>query len=328
MSKEVWSFIETEKGKLHDTAPKMASEARRDSRLFNGLPCGIIFCPSTSLLQELGPYGMEKIYFFQVEGNLQPEILAENLCSLASQRHPEIILFASTPVGAELGARVAAKLGKGVISNCVDFELREGNLIARKTIFEGKASGYFTWLSDPPYIATINLDSLEAVKVGGKTRPEVVHEKFKKPATKTTFVKRWKLPLSEIDISEAPVVIGVGGGVDKKEFMGVIENLAELIGGVVGGTRIAVFNGLIPVERQIGATGKFINANVYIPIGISGSNRHTVGIKNVRHVIPINISKDAPIFKFAEVGIVGDLYEVVPNLVEFAKESTVLGGLR
>lgn len=328
MSREVWSFIETQKGKLHDTAHKMASEAKRNSRLFDGLPCGVFFGSSISLLQELEPYGLEKIYFFQVEGNLLPEILAENICSLAFKRHPKMITFASTPVGAELGARVAAKLGKGFISNCVDFEFREGNLVARKTIFVGKASGYFTWLSEPPYIATINLDSLEALKSNGSTRPEIVYEEFKEPAHKTTFVKRWKLPLSEVDISEASVVIGVGGGVDKKEFMEVVENLAELIGGVVGGTRIAVFNGLIPVEKQIGATGKFINANVYIPIGISGSNRHTVGIKNVRHVVPINISKEAPIFKFAEIGIIGDLYKVVPLLVEHIKESTVLGGLR
>lgn len=325
MSKEVWSFIEVDKGKLHDTAFKMASEAKRDSKLCNGLPCGVFFGPSVSLLQELEPYGLEKIYFFQVEGNLLPEVLAENFFSLVCRENPEVVLFAATPVGAELGARLAAKLGKGFISNCVDFEMREGSLVARKKIFEGKASGYFTWLGGSPYIATVNLESLEAVKVTGKIKPEIEHEAAVQPETKTLYLKSWKLPLSEIDITEAPVVVGVGGGV-KKEFMEVIENLAELLGAVIGGTRIAVFNGLIPVERQIGATGKFVSADVYIPIGISGSSRHTVGIKDVKHVVPVNIAKDAPIFKFAEIGIAGDLYEVVPNLIELTREMPAPGG--
>lgn len=326
MPQEVWSFIELEKGKLHDTVAKMASEAKRHSRLSEGKPCGVFFSPSASFLKELEVYGLEKIYFSEVKDNVTPEALADNFCSLISKWFPELVLFAHTPLGAELGARIAAKLGKGFISNCVDFEFREGNLVARRPIYDGKAYSYLAWLGNPPYIATVNLVSLEAIEEEQRIEPEILHEEFRELATKTHLVKRWKLPPSELDISEAPVVIGVGGGVDKKEFMGVIENLAALIEGAVGGSRPAVFNELIPLERQIGATGKFINADIYIPIGISGSTRHTVGIRNAKHTIAINIFKDAPIFKFAHFGFVGDLYEVVPKLTELVEELKILKG--
>ncbi|MDY6845299.1 MAG: FAD-binding protein [Thermodesulfobacteriota bacterium] len=121
-------------------------------------------------------------------------------------------------------------------------------------------------------------------------------------------------------ITEAQVVIGVGGGVEK-ECMVMIERLAELLEGTIGGTRVAVFKELVSAERQIGATGKFIDADIYIPIGISGSNRHTVGIRNVKHVIPINKNKSAPIFKFAELGIVGDLNKVIEHLIKILEKS-------
>lgn len=328
MPKEIWSFIETEDGKLHDTASKMASEAKRDSKLFEGIPCGVFFGPSTSisLLEELGLYGLEKIYFIESEDYLTAEILAENLYYLSSKRPPQLMLFASTPLGVELGARVAARLRKGFISNCVDFEFMEGKFTARKPIYEGKSYGYYTWCNEPPYVATVNLTSLEAVEADKRMEPEIVHVEYKGLQTRARLVKRWEMPLSDLDISEARLVIGVGNGVDRREFMGAIEELAELLGGVVGGTRVAVFKGLVPLERQIGSTGKFINADIYIPIGVSGSNRHTSGIRNVKHVIPINTHKEAPIFKFAELGVVNDLYEVVPSLIEIMKKELDVTG--
>lgn len=315
MVKEVWSFIELEKGKLHETATKMASEALREAKLIGGKPCCILFGSTDKLIKELQPYGVEKFYFFQTDKEITPEIKCENICSLARKYSPQFILFAHTPLGVELGARVAAKLKKGFISNCVDFEFEGEKIVARKPIYNNKAHRYLTWATDPPYIATIYLDSLEALEVDEKISPEIVYEELKIKPGKTRFVKRWVVPPSEIDITEAPIVIGVGAGVDKKDFMGTIKKMAELIGGVIGGSRPAVFNELITQDKQIGASGKFINANIYIPIGISGSTRHTVAIKNVKHVLPINIAKEAAIFKFAEFGVVGDLYEVIPKFV-------------
>ncbi len=329
MPKEIWSFIEIENEKLHRTALKMAAEAVREAKLLKGTPCGLLFghLSSMDLLEEISNYGLEKIYVINAGEDISPEATAGNLSSFISEISPELVLFASTPVGTEIGARIAAKLKKGFISNCVDFEFTKGKLGARKPLYEGKAHGYYTWRTDAPYLATVNVNSIEALKSDKKIRPEIIKKKITEVKSRSILAKRWEVPLSELDIAEARLVIGVGNGVDQQKFMARIERLAELLGGVIGGTRVAVFKGLIPVEKQIGSTGKFINADIYLPIGISGSNRHTSAIRNVLHVIPININKEAPIFKFAELGIVNDLYKVVPSLIEiFAKEKETAGG--
>ncbi|MDY6843757.1 MAG: hypothetical protein SVW57_06670, partial [Thermodesulfobacteriota bacterium] len=205
MHKETWSFIETEKDKLRDTATKMAYEATRESRLLGTKPCGVFFGPSATLLKDIKHYGLEKIYFFETLTDLTPEILATYLCPLISQRQPLLILFACTSTGAELGSRVAAKLKKGFISNCVEFELSGGILIARKPLYEGKSYGYFTFRGEPPYIATINEISQEAVKVENAKAPEIVREQYEEPSIKTRFIKSWRLALKELGITEAQV---------------------------------------------------------------------------------------------------------------------------
>jgi len=324
---EIWSFLETENGKLQSTAPKMASEATRDCGLFEAMPCGVLVGPSSnlSLMEEIEGYGLEKVYFIEAEEPLSPEALAEKFVFLTNNQVPQLMLFAATPFGSDLAARIAARLKKGIVSNCADFELIEGKFTAKKPVHEGKSYGYYNWCGNLPYIATVNVDSLEAVEADKKIAPEIVHEKYEALPTRTHLAKRWKIPHSELDITESRLVIGVGNGINKTEFMQVIKELAESLEAGVGGTRLAVFRGLVPVEGQIGATGKFIDADIYIPIGISGSNRHTVGISTVKHVIPINIYRDAPIFKFAELGIVGDLYEVVPSLLDSIRKQMNAG---
>lgn len=325
--KEVWAFIETRNGKLDSTATKMAAEAKRDSKIFGAIPCGVsfgLFPSSLSALKQLRTYGIEKIYVLEEEGPTHPDVIVESLCSLVLKRDPEAILFAGTASGSEIAAKLAAKLGKGFVSYCVDFEFREGRLVARKPVFGGKAHAYFAWKGEPPYIATVDLHSLEAIEADKSVDPELVREKPVKTKENTKFLRRWQVPLSDLKMEEARIVVGIGGGLENKEFMKSVDQLADLLGAVVGGSRVAVFKGYIPVAKQIGATGNFIDSDIYMPIAISGSSRHTVAIKNVKHVIPININKEAPIFKFAGLGVVGDLYKVVPAMIEYV---TKLGGL-
>jgi electron transfer flavoprotein alpha subunit len=316
MLPEIWSFIEIEDGSLHDTAHKMAAEARRTANIFNADPCAIIYGPySPSILAALKWYGLKKVYLFQGESLLSPEVIAHSLHSAAVRLSPQFILFANTPLGAEVAARAAASLQRGLISNCIDFESEDGKPVARKMVFDGKAHAAFAWMTPPPYLATIDSSALEDVKDKNETEPEIIYEEVKEEVSLTRLLKKWKVGLSELDLSEARIVIGVGRGV-KAQFMEVINRLAEPIKGVIGGSRIAVYNSLIPLERQIGTTGKWLNSDVYIAIGISGAPQHVMGIKEVKNIIVINISRQAPILKYAKLGVVGDLYEVVPNLIE------------
>lgn len=325
MSHEVWSFIESEEGKLRDTAGKMAAESCRTAKIFDGEPCGVIFSSHPfKVSEELKWYGLKKIYFFRSETPLSPEMIACSLHYAAVKLNPQFILFANTPLGVEIGSRLAASLQKGFISNCTDFELEREKPLARKSIYGGKVDALITWMSSPPYLATINLSALENVKTKSNTEPEIIHNEVVGMVSHTQFIEKWKVSLSKLSLKEAKIVIGVGKGVEAK-FMQVINMLGELIGGVVGGTRIAVFSGLISVERLIGTTGKWLNSDVYIAIGISGAPQHVMGIKETKNIIAINISNDAPIFKYAKLGIVGDLYKVVPSLINIINETMKKG---
>ena len=314
MLPEVWSFIEIEDGDLHDNARKMAAEARRTAKIFDAAACGVIFGQySSDALEEVKWYGLKKLYLFQGEPPLSPEIIARSIHSAAARLSPRFILFDSNPSGAEVAARVAASLERGLISGCIDFESEDGRPLARKAVYDGKAHAVCSWTSPPPYLATIDSSALEDVKEKDRTEPEIIREELKSEICLTNLLKKWEVSLAELDLSEARVVIGVGKGV-KAEFMEAINRLAGAIKGVIGGSRIAVYNGLIPLERQVGTTGKWLNSEVYIAIGISGAPQHVMGIREVKNIIVINTAKEAPIFRYARLGIIGDLYKVVPEL--------------
>jgi len=322
MLPEVWSFLEIENGDLHDNACKMAAEARRAARIFNIAACGVIFGPcSSGALEELKWYGLHKIYLFPGEPPFSPEIIARSIHSATERLNPQFILFENNPSGSEVAARVAASLERGLISVCVEFESEDGEPLARKAVYEGKAHAVCSWAAPPPYLATIDSSALEDVKEKGRTEPEIVHEEVESGECLTGLLRKWEVGLSELDLSEARIVIGVGKGVGA-EFMEAIDRLARSIKGVIGGSRIAVYNGLIPLERQVGTTGKWLNSDVYIAIGISGAPQHVMGIKEVKNIIAINLTKEAPIFRYAKLGIIGDLYEVVPELINLIEASS------
>ncbi len=315
MLHEVWSLLEVENGRLTDMACKMASEARRTARIFSADACGLVFgsFPSETL-EPLNWYGLKKLYFFESEPSLSPEDMARSIHTAASESNPLLILFAGTPSGAEVAARTAAALERGLVSNCIDFELDDGKPLARKLVYGGKAHAVYSWMIPAPYLATIDVSSLEDARDKSKSEPEVISLKIIERQSSTRLLRKWETGLTEMDLNEARIVIGIGKGVDA-EFMDAINKLAGLINGVIGGTRIAVYSGLMPLERQIGTTGKWLDSDLYIAMGISGAPQHTMGIKEVKNTIAINLVKQAPIFKYTTLGIVGDLHQVVPELI-------------
>jgi electron transfer flavoprotein alpha subunit len=131
---------------------------------------------------------------------------------------------------------------------------------------------------------------------------------------------RWRLPPAEIDLAEAQFIIGVGKGVHQ-ESMAAVRALAERVGAAVGGSRMAVFQGLVPLDRQIGSTGRWISPEVYLTLGISGASYHVMGIRGAKHIIAVNTDRNAPILKLAELGIVGDLHQVVLAMLDTVSAS-------
>lgn len=323
MASEIWSFIPLSRDRVDDVGLGMATEARRVADLSGAVACGVV----TSELQsddgpavELARHGLAKVY---LAGQAPPgaggvEWTAHRVAALARERRPELVLFPATSVGAEIGARVAAQLNGGLISNCVDFEW-DGALTARGKLSGGKAHLRATWADRMARIATMDLSSLEAiVKEPTASAAELVRAGGLTHEPKARCVRRWQLPPDEIDLTEADFVIGVGRPVDRERDLPRIQELANRLGATVGGSRVAVFQGTVPRSKQIGSSGKWINPRVYMMLGISGASYHLMGIKGAKHIIAVNMDPRAPIFKHAEMGVHGDLADVVAALLEAA----------
>ncbi len=308
---EVWGFLE--QGRERETA----SEVARLSAQMGLLVCGVVVGEvDKRLAQELGQYGIAKLYAVEppVADNLSAEDYAHLVTCLIKKSPPTVCLFAASPLGNEIAARVSVRLEAGLISWCTDLSFISGKLVATKKAHDSKASKRMVWQGHPPYLATVAPDVMEAIVAEKACSPAVQKEKFSLPHSKVKLIGRTRLGWKDMPLTEAVAVLGVGGGVKDKEGISLIEGLAEFLDMSIGGTKRADELGLTSRESRIGASGIYIDSDVYIAIGISGAPHHLVGIRKVKHVVVINQDKAAPIFDIAELGIVDDFRPVVMAL--------------
>jgi electron transfer flavoprotein alpha subunit len=315
---EVWAFLETVGEGLHETATQAASEARRVARLLDGRPCGVMTrLPEKRLLEELAPFGLETIYVLRgdAESPSTAQEHARAVAILAERRSPCFLLYAATPLGGEAAARVAARCKSGLVSDCVDVARTPDGFTARRSVCGGRAHATVAWRAPLPWVATVSLDALEAVPEGAGQLPQIVVEDGDFGVPGTEVVRHWRVDPREVDLSEARIVVGIGKPIlQRPADLSIIEEVAKRLGAAVGASRVVVDGGLLPRERQIGASGKWLAADVYLACGVSGSSYHMMGVKGVKHIVAVNLDRDAPIFQHAELGVIGDLFEVLPAL--------------
>ena len=265
------------------------------------------------------------------------EPYASTLSALASSSTPDLILFPATARTRELAAMSAVDLNTGVLTDVTKFELNGSQLIATRPIYEGKVLEK-TVCSGKPVIATIpGRAFLKPERVVGKkgtlTKGEVKAEAL-------TTVQGYSASESAVNLGDAGIIVSGGRGVsnnpalvppagmDEKQAeiwraqqgFALVTELAKLLGGAVGASRAAVDSGYIPYSHQVGQTGKVVSPDLYIACGISGAIQHLVGMRNAKIIIAINKDADAPIFKVARYGVVGDLFVIVPALTEALKK--------
>ncbi|HEX5942045.1 MAG TPA: electron transfer flavoprotein subunit alpha/FixB family protein, partial [Anaerolineales bacterium] len=261
------------------------------------------------------------------------EPYASTLSALASAQGPDLILFPTTARTRELAAMSAIDLNTGVLTDITGLEANGDQLVATRPIYEGKVLEK-TVCSGKPVMATIRgrafpKPEADASKSGAVTKVEV-------KADARTEVVGYSASESAVNLGDAGVIVSGGRGVsnnpslqppaglDEKQAelwraqqgFALITDLANVLGGAVGASRAAVDAGYIPYSHQVGQTGKVVTPDLYIACGISGAIQHLVGMRNAKLVVAINKDSDAPIFKQARYGVVGDLFQIVPALTE------------
>lgn len=284
-------------------------------------------------------HGADEVFFADDAAltDYRAEPYAATLSALASSQSPDLILFPTTGRTRELAAMSAVDLNTGVLTDISALEANGDQLIATRPIYEGKVLEK-TVCSGKPVMATIRARAFpkpeaDASKSGTATKVDV------KPDALTN-VKGYSASESAVNLGDAPVIVSGGRGVsnnpslqapagmdDKQaeiwraqQGFALVTELAQVLGGAVGASRAAVDAGYIPYSHQVGQTGKVVTPDLYIACGISGAIQHLVGMRNAKVIVAINKDADAPIFKQARYGVVGDLFQIVPALTEAFKK--------
>ncbi|MFQ5553429.1 MAG: electron transfer flavoprotein subunit alpha/FixB family protein [Thermoplasmata archaeon] len=246
-----------------------------------------------------------------------PEGYAAGLASLLVHEQVELVLAAHTATGYEFLPRVAADMGRPLVTAAVDVSLAEGGVVATRTGYNGKVAVEMAMEGNGPAFVTLRPATFPAAEPGQREAPVTPVDLDLSALQIQREVQGYARPETEdVDIAEADVVVTVGRGIKEKENIKLAEDLAAALGGVVGASRPIVDNGWLPWSRQVGSSGKTVAPKLYIALGVSGAMQHLTGMKGSQTIVAINIDPTAPIFSVAHYGAVGDLFEVVPSLLK------------
>jgi electron transfer flavoprotein alpha subunit len=281
------------------------------------------FALSNEFAQEYISHGADEVLLLQPLAKDQPlESYVPVLAQVVREEDPDVFLVGATQRGKEIGARLAARLNTGLCSGCIGFELdKEKKLLRMERLLFGGLAVQKVICTTRPQMATISarvFDPAPLVEVKeGKVR-----EISAMPSSAVTVVSRTPRAREAVDITEAKIVVCVGRGLEKKEDVKLARDLADVLGGEVGCSRpIAEELRWLPEDVYLGISGKKIKPDLYIGVGVSGQIQHVTGIRDSKVIFAINRDENAPIFEAADYGIVGDLYQVVPILIEELKKS-------
>ncbi len=248
----------------------------------------------------------------------QPDLYADTLAKIVTEFNLNDFIGAHTPQGKELLPRVAAKIkNASLVTDCIEIDLENGSVT--KPVYAGKLLSTYV-VEDDFRMFTIRPNVFLVEEGGSDAEGEIVTFEPVKNEAKTKIVEVIKSASKKIDLQEAEIIVSGGRGMKAKENFVILEELAEVLNAGVGASRAAVDSEYATPDMQVGQTGKVVNPNLYIAFGISGAIQHFVGMKTSKVIVAINKDPEAPLFKKADYGIVGDLFKVVPLLKEELKK--------
>ena len=307
-------FIEQREGQLRSVSREALGEATRLAKTLGGEVVGVCAAAADPGLAALGDAGADRVLlatspaFAHYDGSGYAAVVAQAVAAVK----PAAVLFAGSSLGRDLAPRVAARLGAGLASDCVALAAADGVLTAVRPVFAGKAVQRLRFPKSPA-IATLRPKVLAPVTGAGKAGTvQPLEVAVEAPRARVREVAAQSA--GKVDLTEAEVIVSGGRGMKGPEHFELIEQLAAALGGSVGASRAVVDAGWRPHSEQVGQTGKTVSPKLYVAIGISGAIQHLAGMSSSRCIVAINKDSEAPIFKVADYGVVGDLFEVVPAL--------------
>lgn len=320
MTNKIWVFIEQFKGAIQPASLEALGAART---LGSGVTALLLGQGVGALAQTVIAHGADEVLVADdaTLADFRVEPYAALVAKLVQEHKPDVLLAAATTAGRDLSATAAVELNAGVIADVIGLKLVDGKVQAVKPVYAGKLLSDVTFTRDGPQLVTLRPRAFpkpepDAARTGVVTNvtPVLAEDAI------SVKVVDYAIEQGQVSLTDAKIIVSGGRGVGGPEGFAPIRELAQTLGGAMGASRAAVDAGWIPYAHQVGQTGKTVAPDLYIAAGISGSIQHQAGMRSSKLIVAINKDPDAPIFKLARYGIVGDLFKYVPALTaEFKK---------
>jgi electron transfer flavoprotein alpha subunit len=315
-------FIEQRDGQVRSVVREALGEATRLAAALGGPVVGVCPAASDPGLAALGEAGAERVLLaaHAAFASYDAAGYARAVAAAVESVQPALVLFGASTMGRDLAPRVAARLGAGLATDCVALAVEGGRLVASRPVYAGKALQKVAFPTTPA-LATLRPKAFAPVSLAGRSAGvEPLAFDFDPATARARVVRIAAAGGGKVDLTEAEIIVSGGRGMKGPEHFRLLEDLAAALGATVGASRAVVDAGWRSHSDQVGQTGKTVSPKLYVAVGISGAIQHLAGMTSSRCIVAINKDPEAPIFKVADYGIVGDLFEVLPALTEAVRK--------
>ena len=324
-SRGVWVFAEQRRGKLKNVAFELLSRGRELADTLKTELCAVCLGHDIVDIDQLTAYGADKVYLMDSPdlADNQEDHLTYKLVEMIREYRPEIVVAGATSLGRAFIPRVAAILNTGLTADCtgLDIDTEKGLLLQTRPTFGGNIMATIICPTKRPQMSTARPRVFKKNEPDSSRKGQIIKVNFKRESVtaRTKLINLIDDITETVKLEDADIIVSGGRGLGKAENFQLLAELAEVLGAALGSSRAAVDEGWIPYSHQVGQTGKTVCPRLYIACGISGAIQHLAGMQTSDCIVAINDNPDAPIFEVATYGIVGDLFQVVPRMIEKLK---------
>lgn len=311
--RRIWVWTEL----LGDRPNRLALELLTPARALGTAEAVLLRPAGEDALNEIGAHGATTIHHGADEryAGFVAEPQAASLAALIERERPDVILFPSTTSARDVMARLMGRLGVGVVANAVGVSY-DGDQLKVSVPYGPDTFGTITLAGDGPALVQARPKAFAPEQVGGAATVKPVDVAIDERACRAKIVSTVEQAAEGPSLEDAGVIVSGGRGLGKPENYALVQELAAALGGAPGATRAIVDAGWVPYSHQVGQTGRTVKPTLYVACGISGAIQHVAGMRGSKYIVAINRDKDAPIFELADLGVVGDVLTVMPNLTE------------
>jgi electron transfer flavoprotein alpha subunit len=284
----------------------------------------------SAIANEVAAKKVAKVYAVE-SAKLQPytpDAFAAGLKQLLEGRKPKLVLMPHTYQVRDFVPKLATAMGRTAVTDCIGFKKEGDKLFFTRQMFQGKLAADVTFNCDAPWFVTFQNGAFRGDKVeagAGAAPVETVNVEIADSAVRNKPQEVFKEAKQAVDLTQAEIIVAVGRGIKEQKNIDLAKQLAEALGGELAASRPICDNGWLPMDRQIGSSGQTVAPKLYLALGISGAIQHIVGMKGARTIVAINKDSEAPIFEIADYAVVGNLFDIVPPLIEEVKKAKAGG---